>query len=109
MKKYYVIFNPLSCNGLGEKEAHRLDAIYGEENLVYRDITRIEDYRYFFAEIPLESEIVLCGGDGTLNEVAAGAAGYFRGGRGGDGYKQSGETCRDQKQNGAFFHTFVLL
>ncbi len=67
MEKYYALFNPLSCNGRGEAEARRLDAIYGAENVVYRDITQVADYRYFFAEVPLDAGVVLCGGDGTLN------------------------------------------
>lgn len=67
MAKYYAIFNPLSCNGRGADEAKRLNDIYGEDNVVYRDITKIGDYRGFFAEIPLSDEVVLCGGDGTLN------------------------------------------
>ena len=67
MKKYYALFNPLSCNRRGAEEAKRLDAIYGAENVIYRDMTKVEDFRYFFAEIPLSDEIVLCGGDGTLN------------------------------------------
>ena len=67
MKKYYALFNPLSCNRRGTEEARRLDTIYGEGNIVYRDITKVEDFRYFFAEIPLDSEVILCGGDGTLN------------------------------------------
>lgn len=65
--KYYALFNPLSCNHCGAEEAKKLDAIYGAGNVVYRDITQIDDYRYFFAEIPLSDEVILCGGDGTLN------------------------------------------
>lgn len=67
MGKYYALFNPLSCNGRGTEEAKRLDTIYGAENVIYRDMTKIDDYRYFFAEIPLTDEVILCGGDGTLN------------------------------------------
>ena len=67
MKKYYALFNPLSCNHRGFDEAKRLDAIYGEENVIYCDVTKIKDFRDFFAEIPLDCEVVLCGGDGTLN------------------------------------------
>ena len=67
MKRYYALFNPLSCNGLGKESAKRLDSIYGAENVIYRDVTKIDDYRSFFAEIPLGDDVILCGGDGTLN------------------------------------------
>jgi len=38
---------------------------YNEIHL--EDITTIKDYKKFFSEIPLDTKIVICGGDGTLN------------------------------------------
>ena len=62
---YHVIYNPLSANGNGEEKARSLEKIY--ENTVYHNVTEINDYREFFAGLPEEDGIVLCGGDGTLN------------------------------------------
>lgn len=64
---FYVLFNPLSNNKDGEAKAKSLTEIYGEENVKFEDVTRIEDYKSFFESIEAEDSIVLCGGDGTLN------------------------------------------
>ena len=42
MAKYHALFNPLACNGRGGETAKKLDAIYGNENMVYRDIRKID-------------------------------------------------------------------
>ena len=62
---YHILFNPLSASGAGELSAKKLQEIY--ESTVFHDITKIEDYESFFASIPEEDGIVLCGGDGTIN------------------------------------------
>lgn len=67
MAKIIVLFNPLSCNGNGEKSAHRLDDIYPAGLLDYRDITGISDYSDFFKNANEDIDVVICGGDGTLN------------------------------------------
>lgn len=37
------------------------------DELHIEDITAIKDYKKFFSEVPLDTTIVICGGDGTLN------------------------------------------
>ena len=101
MEKYCVLFNPLSNNGNGAEEARRLDAILGADQIVYRDITAIADYRSFFASLPLSSAVVLCGGDGTLNRFANAIRGmeitheisYFPCGSGNDFWRDLGEAA----------------
>ena len=101
MEKYCVLFNPLSNNGNGAEEARRLDAILGADQIVYRDITPIADYRSFFASLPLSSAVVLCGGDGTLNRFANAIRGmeitheisYFPCGSGNDFWRDLGEAA----------------
>ena len=70
MKQYHALYNPLAGNGRGEADAGKLDAIYGAENVIYRDITKIGNFEEFLSEIPLSDDIVICGGDGTLNHFA---------------------------------------
>lgn len=67
MKKYHVLHNPLAGHGKVKQEKETLNALYGEENLVYTDMTELVDFKTYFAEIPEGDEVVLCGGDGTLN------------------------------------------
>lgn len=65
--KYYIIFNPLSKSGALAEKAK----LFGQEenlNAEYFDITKINSFEAFFAEITDNNDkIVLLGGDGTLN------------------------------------------
>ena len=67
MKKYHVLHNPLAGHGKVKKEKETLGALYGEDNLVYTDMTELVDYQAYFAALPEGDEVILCGGDGTLN------------------------------------------
>ncbi len=62
----YVLFNPFSCNGECEKHATAyLEVITGEHKLL--NMTEIESYKELFDGLSTDDEIVICGGDGTLN------------------------------------------
>lgn len=67
MKKYHVLHNPLAGHGKVKREKETLAALYGAENLVYTDMTELVDFRKYFASLPEGAEVILCGGDGTLN------------------------------------------
>ena len=67
MSRYYALYNPIACNGKGEESAKRMDYVKLDGEVVYRDITSIQDYRAFFESLEPEDSVVLCGGDGTLN------------------------------------------
>ncbi len=63
-RKYCILYNPFSQNGNGEKKAKEL-----KEKIVsceFADITKIKSYADFFKEHP-DDNIVICGGDGTIN------------------------------------------
>ncbi len=62
--KYCIIYNPLSQNGMGEAKARELFNKLAAKELV--DMTGIESYADFFASRP-DEDIIICGGDGTLN------------------------------------------
>ncbi len=66
MKKTYVLFNPRSANGRGEKKAHELESLLSEENLVFLNILKFS-YDEFLMNLSPEDEVIVCGGDGTLN------------------------------------------
>ena len=67
MKTYHVLFNPHAGNGHGEEEARKLDTLLTDVSLCYHNITEVEDYAACFSAIPAEEDVILCGGDGTIN------------------------------------------
>ena len=65
MNRNYILYNPLAGNGSGKQEAEVLKVIY--EQVEIYDITHITNYRAFFSDFDEEDNIIICGGDGTLN------------------------------------------
>lgn len=63
-KKYCILYNPLSANKQGAQLAEKVKEMV--DSVEYIDITSIEDPAEFFRSHP-EDDILLCGGDGTLN------------------------------------------
>ena len=76
MSVKYILYNPLSCNGKGTELAQKLTEIYKDDELKYCNMTQISGYGTFFDSISPESDIVLCGGDGTLNRFINDSDGY---------------------------------
>lgn len=69
MAHTYLLYNPLAGNGTGKQEAQQYGATL-ETEPIYRDLTAMEHYADFFAELTEEDTVILCGGDGTLNRFA---------------------------------------
>lgn len=67
MANYCILYNPLSDNRRGTERAHELDVILADHSLEYIDLTTIQDVRTYLMELPAETTVVLCGGDGTIN------------------------------------------
>lgn len=68
--KRYVLYNPLSNNKSGAVAAEKLKELLSDSELVFQDITKVESYPDLFAQLDADDEIVICGGDGTLNHFA---------------------------------------
>lgn len=66
MKKY-VLYNPIAGNGSGRLQAKRLAERFGGDNLVLCDVREIENHADFFAQLDQALDVIVCGGDGTLN------------------------------------------
>ena len=67
MENYIILYNPHSGGGKGLNIAKEIEPLMGEHNYIYQDMTQISDYDEFFAQLPLGTDIILTGGDGTLN------------------------------------------
>lgn len=62
----YVLFNPHACSGTAKKCIEPYLATLSESYTLV-DMTEILSYEEFFAPISESDEIVICGGDGTIN------------------------------------------
>lgn len=69
MRKAYILYNPKSGNGTGESEGRRLENYDGRE-VVFCDITKIENYTEFFMQVEADAVVVVAGGDGTISRFA---------------------------------------
>lgn len=63
----HVLFNPKAGSNKGKEKAQSLENYLLEKELVFHDLTEIEDQGDFLESLPEGDSIVLCGGDGTLN------------------------------------------
>ena len=69
MAKGYVIYNPLAGKGNAQEDAKLLQIVLDRE-LQYYDITRISNYAVFLSSMEEDDDLVIVGGDGTLNRFA---------------------------------------
>ena len=64
-----VLFNPLAGKKVAETHLEFLKDLY-EGEMIFRDLTKIDDYATFFSSLTETDRVILCGGDGTLNRFA---------------------------------------
>ena len=67
MAKYSVLFNPRSGNGRGTAGAEELKQLMKGDSLRFYDVTAIADYAAFFSTLEDDEQIIVAGGDGTVN------------------------------------------
>ncbi len=65
----FVLYNPHAGKKVAEHHLDFLKERY-EGEMIFRNLTEIEDYTDFFAPLTSEDRVILCGGDGTLNRFA---------------------------------------
>lgn len=66
--KTYLLYNSKSNNGAGEQSAKKIREIRKYKNFEKLDLTNLS-YPEFFASLGEDDEVVICGGDGTLNHL----------------------------------------
>ena len=67
MENYVILYNPNSGGGKGLNIAREIEPLMGNHGYTYQDMTAISDYDAFINELPIGTDIILTGGDGTLN------------------------------------------
>ncbi len=103
MRNAYVLYNPIAGGGRGLENANRLKERLPEQQLIYRDLTKITDFASFFGGLAPQDEVILCGGDGTLNRFVNATQGlalpkrvlYYATGNGNDFLRDVGKTPAD--------------
>ena len=99
---YRVLYNPLAGNG-GHNDVIDTLSAYFKCELYSEDITKITDYKEFFASLGDNDTVIVCGGDGTLNRFINNTEGvdincevlYFPSGTGNDFLHDLGKTSSD--------------
>lgn len=67
MTEFVVLYNPHSGGGKGLAIAKEIEQLMGNNNYSYMDITAINDFGTFVSALSPNMNIILTGGDGTLN------------------------------------------
>ena len=97
----HILMNPKANNGCGEQEARAYGA--GLTDVVYHSVLEIKDMKAFIESLSSEDEIILSGGDGTLNHFVNDMRGYtpknqiyyVKTGSGNDFYRDSENDVKD--------------
>ena len=63
----YVLYNPLANNKRGRQNATTIMQLDKDAEYVFKDITAFDDINEFFDKSRPEDDIIISGGDGTLN------------------------------------------
>ena len=96
--KNYALFNPKACSNKGEILAKELKKFFAEDTLEFVDLITLEDKKAFLENTTEEDQVIICGGDGTLNKFVNDTQGldikakilYYACGSGNDFYKEVG-------------------
>lgn len=65
--KYAVLYNPHSGGGKGLQIAKEIEPLMGNHTYTYHDLTAIDSLNVFINTLPKETDVILTGGDGSLN------------------------------------------
>lgn len=92
MAKVWVLYNPKCSSGKGKANAEKIESVLRGKDIEYIDVTTIDDMDAYISSLAVEDDVILCGGDGTLNyyinhtkeETRKHKLGYYATGTGND-------------------------
>ncbi len=102
----YVMYNPLAGNKTCEESCKGVSEIFSSDELSYIDLLTVDDLEERIRKLAPEDQIIICGGDGTLNHLINSLDTskleqdifYYPGGSGNDFYHD----VDDDRTNGAY-------
>ena len=102
----YVMYNPLAGNRTCEESCRGVSEIFSSDELQYIDLLSVEDLEERLKKLSPDDQIIICGGDGTLNHLINSLdtskleqdVFYYPGGSGNDFYHDVDE----ERINGAY-------
>ena len=65
----YIMYNPLAGNSTCEETSKGVGEIFASDEKRYINLLEVEDFEGFVRDMDPEDQIILCGGDGTLNHL----------------------------------------
>ena len=65
----YVMYNPLAGNRTCEERCKGVGEIFASDEIKYIDLLAIDDLAVYIGKLSPDDQIVICGGDGTLNYI----------------------------------------
>ena len=65
----YIMYNPLAGNRTCEEACKGAADIFGSDDKRYIDLLSVNDLEAFIKNLSADDQIVICGGDGTLNHI----------------------------------------
>lgn len=63
----YILYNPLANNKRGAEANSELEKLFKEKDALFLDVRKISGFNEFVRNLSGEDEVVVSGGDGTLN------------------------------------------
>lgn len=63
----HVLYNPIASNKKGRENAEKIKEVIKDKPLDFVDATTIADYDEYIKCLPEDDELIIAGGDGTLN------------------------------------------
>ncbi len=65
----YVLYNPLAGNRTCEETSKGIGEIFASDDKQYIDLLSIDDFEAFVSKLLPDDQIIICGGDGTINHL----------------------------------------